>query len=740
MARKKKNSKLFSDKVASFLSNKRLVLGLVFLFLFLIFISLISNRMGIVGDAFSNLTFLLIGLGAYYILPLLMIHIIISLTGYSKKIPKKKFVLIYVLVLLSLIIIDLNINNGLSFDARLRNSEILSNMGTGGGYIGMIFSYILGKYIGELGIYILSFIILFLSILTYINLSLKDFFEQIFLIVSRGYAIIKNKLSDNNNSRKRIKANPTDKDGNHIVTTKKIDINSEINTPKKEIKIKNYTDEEEMDKQFSLEDFDVEMSAQNPTYKTPPISLLKDYESDKDNYQNEISRNVEAIESTMESFNISGRIVEVNRGPSITSYELQPERGVKVSSIVSLSDNLALSLASSGIRIEAPIPGKSVVGIEVPNKSMETVSMKEILLSQSFASSQSKMPLALGKDVSGSPVVSSLDRMPHLLIAGATGSGKSVCINTIITSILYKSSPDDVKLILIDPKMVELGVYNGISHLAIPVVTNTKKASAALNWAVKEMERRYELFAEKGVRDIGSYKEKFDSNEYENIPYIVIIIDELSDLMMVSPKEVEDYISRLAQMARACGIHLIIATQRPSVDVITGTIKANIPSRISFSVSSQIDSRTILDMGGAEKLLGKGDMLFYPSNFRTPKRVQGAFISDKEIHDIVGYLKENTETQYNQAIVEEIENTDSNKTDIEDEDDRLSEAIDIVLAEDQASISLLQRKMRIGYARAGRIIDQMAEIGVVGPHEGSKPRKILVNNNVLEDGGDDEYS
>lgn len=469
-------------------------------------------------------------------------------------------------------------------------------------------------------------------------------------------------------------------------------------------------------------------------YKFPPIELLKDPEIKKDNsYVSEIKKNAKSIEDTLKSFKINAKVTAVNRGPSVTCYELEPQGGVKVSSIVNLQDNLALSLASSGIRIEAPIPEKSVVGIEVPNKIKDFVAIKEILSSKAFLESNSKLPFALGKDIAGNAVVSSIDKMPHLLIAGATGSGKSVCINTLITSILFKSHPDEVKLILIDPKVVELNIYNAIPHLVIPVVTNPKKASAALAWAVSEMERRYKIFSEHGVRDITSYKDKYSEGEEEKLPYIVIIIDELADLMMVAAQEVEDYIARLAQMARACGIHLVVATQRPSVDVITGTIKSNIPSRISFQVSSQIDSRTILDMSGAEKLLGKGDMLFYPASFMKPVRIQGAYISEKEVENLVSFIKDNSQSSYNKEVIQKIECQETENKKLEEHDELLEEAIDLVIGEGQASVSYIQRKLKVGYARAGRIVDEMEEMNVVGPYEGSKPRKVLTTINPFRE-------
>ena len=466
------------------------------------------------------------------------------------------------------------------------------------------------------------------------------------------------------------------------------------------------------------------------SYVSPSLSLLKSPTINQDtNDKKEILNNARIIEETMSNFGIEAKVIEINVGPTITCYELQPSPGIKLSRIVSLSDNIALSLASSDIRIEAPIPGKSAVGIEVPNKIKTSVFLKEIIVSKEYQEIDSNLPLALGKDVAGNVIVSTIDKMPHLLIAGATGSGKSVCINTIITNILYKSSPEDVKLLLIDPKVVELSVYNGIPHLLIPVVTDPKKATSALSWAVEEMEKRYKQFAENSVRDINAYNSKM-KNKGEQLPKIVIIIDELADLMMVAAQEIEDYICRLAQMARAAGMHLIVATQRPSVDVITGTIKANIPSRISFAVSSQVDSRTILDMSGAEKLLGNGDMLFYPSYYSKPVRIQGAFISDEEVEAIVKSISIKDENQYDLDIIEKLENPKD--VFFDDGDELLPEAISLVVEEGQASISLLQRRLKIGYARAARIVDQMEERGIVGGYEGSKPRKVLITPEELD--------
>lgn len=463
------------------------------------------------------------------------------------------------------------------------------------------------------------------------------------------------------------------------------------------------------------------------SYKFPHINFLnKAVESDKPkNAKKEVMDNAKKLESTLASFGVDAKVVEINRGPSVTRYELHPSVGVKVSKIVNLSDDIALNLASSGIRIEAPIPGKAAVGIEVPNKEISSVFVREIIENDKFKNHPSKVAFALGKDVGGDTIVADIAKMPHLLIAGATGSGKSVCINTLIASILYKASPEHVKLLMIDPKVVELGVYNGIPHLLIPVVTEPKKAAGALNWAVGEMVNRYKTFAQYGVRDIKGFNTLVNADEA--LPEIVIIIDELADLMMVAPNDVEDAICRLAQMARAAGMHLIIATQRPSVDVITGVIKANIPSRISFAVSSQVDSRTILDMAGAEKLLGRGDMLFYPVGEPKPIRVQGAFISDKEVEKIVEYIKTQKEAEYDENIMEKINAEKDSQFDPGDNDELLPQAIEIIIESGQASVSMLQRRLKVGYARAARMIDQMEARGIVGGFEGSKPRQVLIS-------------
>lgn len=479
-------------------------------------------------------------------------------------------------------------------------------------------------------------------------------------------------------------------------------------------------------------------------YEFPPIDLLKKGKQTGGDSDAHLRETAGKLQETLHNFGVNVSITNVSCGPTVTRYELQPEQGVKVSKIVGLTDDIKLNLAATDIRIEAPIPGKAAVGIEVPNANNSTVMLRDLLQSEAFLNCKSKLAFAAGKDIAGKPVITDIAKMPHLLIAGATGSGKSVCINTIIISLLYKASPNDVKLIMIDPKVVELSVYNGIPHLFIPVVTDPKKAAGALNWAVAEMTDRYNKFAQYNVRDLKGYNAKVESiadiedeNKPKKLPQIVIIVDELADLMMVAPGEVEDSICRLAQLARAAGIHLIIATQRPSVNVITGLIKANMPSRIAFSVSSGVDSRTILDMNGAEKLLGKGDMLFYPQGYQKPARVQGAFVSDQEVGAVVDFLsKQNPTTEYDKEIQEKIEavkeTTAADANTANDRDVYFADAGKFIIEKDKASIGMLQRVFKIGFNRAARIMDQLYEAGVVGEEEGTKPRKVLMSMEEFE--------
>ena len=501
-------------------------------------------------------------------------------------------------------------------------------------------------------------------------------------------------------------------------------------------------EEKKEDKKKEVLQLEHAMIVEDEHYEYPPLELLSKAKAKAlKGGAKALTDTATKLQKTLYSFGVSAKVENVSVGPAITRYELKPAEGVRVSKIANLADDIALNLAAETIRIEAPIPGKQAVGIEVPNKEKETVHLREILESKEFQENKSKLTIALGKDVAGNPQLADIAKMPHVLIAGSTGSGKSVCINTIITSIIYNAKPSEVKMVMVDPKVVELSVYNGIPHLLIPVVTDPKKAAGALAWAVQEMDDRYNKFASKGVRDLKGYNKAIEKEGgIGKLPQIVIIVDELADLMMVAAKDVEEAICRLAQKARAAGMHLVIATQRPSVDVITGLIKANIPSRIAFAVSSQVDSRTILDSVGAEKLLGKGDMLFFPSGAPKPSRVQGTFVSDEEVEKIVDFVKSNGTATYSEDILESIEN--NNKTDKElaqeqseddDTDPFLMDAIQTVVETGQASTSFIQRRFKVGYARAGRIIDQMEERGVISGYQGSKPREVLMTLDKLNE-------
>lgn len=495
-------------------------------------------------------------------------------------------------------------------------------------------------------------------------------------------------------------------------------------------KVERLSAEQEADLRGQL---DENMKAIPIPYKFPPATLLAPGKSKKGaDSREELRETAVKLVETLKSFGVEVKLLQVSRGPTVTRYELQPSVGVKVSKITNLADDIALNLAAAAVRIEAPIPGKAAIGIEIPNKEVTSVALRDVIESDEFKNAPSKLSVALGMDITGKAIIGDIAKMPHVLIAGATGSGKSVCINSIITSILYKADPNEVKLMMVDPKVVELGVYNGIPHLLVPVVTDPKKASGALGWAVSEMTRRYNLFAENGVRDLAGYNEVLELDGEDKLPQIVIIIDELSDLMMVAPKEIEDSICRLAQMARAAGMHLIIATQRPSVNVITGVIKANIPSRIAFAVSSHIDSRTILDSAGAEKLLGKGDMLFMPMGASKPTRIQGAFVSDKEVERIVEFIKDTSEASYDEDIKDKINATVGIEPDDADCDELLPKAIEIAVASGSISTSMVQRRLGVGYARAGRIIDQMEARGIISGADGSKPRNVLVSAEDLQ--------
>ncbi|ADL13071.1 DNA translocase FtsK [Acetohalobium arabaticum DSM 5501] len=613
--------------------------------------------------------------------------------------------------------------------------------GRGGGLVGAVILYILRRSLEDLGAYIVLGAVSLIGMLLATDLFLSTLVKQITEYFMELSVKFKNKLNQFKKKlipeKKATKNSETvqEKESSQVKVNKNSKDNKEKQLPKQEKADRSNTEKqnklqvgtEQEIKQPEL--FAEELEVKDNEYILPPLSLLQKVQVGSSAGVNQADGDL--LEKTLDNFGVDAKVGDVSYGPTVTRYEVHPAPGVKVSRISSLSNDIALALAASDVRIEAPIPGKAAVGIEVPNQEQIMVSLREILESDAFQNFDSKLGIALGKDITGKSVVADLSGMPHLLVAGATGSGKSVCINSIISSLLYRGSPDELKLMLIDPKKVELNIYDKIPHLIAPVVTDPKKAASALKWVVQEMENRYELFADSGAKDIASYNRQLSEDEADQkLPYVVVIIDELSDLMMVAADAVEDAICRLAQMARAAGIHLIIATQRPSVDVITGVIKANIPSRISFAVSSQADSRTILDTGGAEKLLGKGDMLFSPVGSQQGTRIQGAFISEKEVKNLVKYIKRQDNPEYAEKLAEIKDKDITIETD--DKDELYEKAVRIAVTE-RASISLLQRKLRIGYTRAARLIDTMEEEGIVGEHRGSKAREVLIDEEELEE-------
>ena len=786
MIKNKKNNKKNSNKknvskrrrTSSETSSGKEIMGLFLIVIGIVFfISLYSQRMGIIGTLIYKLFSVISGSGNF-IIPLLLIFWGILYNIQATKFHMRRYIICSLVIFFCILVfLDGSKEMDMTLIERIIKSTEYMDITRSGGIIGAIFGFFSYKLLGSLGTYL----VLGLIIVASIYFMLKVNIDQIIMFTEdlgeyfedkkKAYEVKKaeKKLKQDEKEKKKIERENLKKEKLELKKAKE-EKTDEVLDFGENLVIKDYSDdnnfenlEEEKSKDIGLidkkdksvekniEDIkDIEIddeevldtikddienkNKEEYTYTYPDTALLDRLKSKGGFSKDEVMEKGRIIENTMRNFGIESKVVAINRGPVITSYELKPAPGIKLSRIVGLSDNIAMALASSDLRIEAPIPGKTVVGIEVPNNEKDAVGLKELIDSNEFKTIKSDLPLALGKDVEGNILISGMEDMPHLLIAGATGSGKSVCINSIITSVIYKSSPKDVKLMLIDPKVVELSVYNGIPHLLIDVVTNPKKAAFALNWAVDEMEKRYLAFAENHVRDLKGYNKKMveEGREDEKLPKILIIVDELADLMMVASKEIEEYIARLAQKARAAGMHLILATQRPSVDVITGTIKANIPSRIAFAVASSVDSRTILDMGGAEKLLGKGDMLFYPSKYPKPKRIQGALISDSEVERVVDFVKNNNEIKTN--LESKIEKAiEDKKIKVDDEKDPLfKEAVELVVNDEQASISYIQRKLKVGYSRAGRIVDQMEEMGIIGPHEGSKPRKLLKTKEEID--------
>lgn len=754
--RKKSNKKSPNRSVVRKIRENKFDLGkfsmLMMIIQVLLFVFILSSNTGILGDVLSDFFAKIFGKFSLAF-PVIVFMTFFAIRRGSYRNNLRRFFLLYLIYLVTLAIFSRAfIRNELAWSIQYSASQ----KAYGGGAVGGAVCFFLVGLIGNLGMYIVYALSIFALIIDLSPLSYGDFFTKVKEVFGAFGRYLRNFYRDLMDSfdkdekedlpRKETKRKEEDLGK---IEERATEANNENLIEEKRKPVKNFDLDSLGDalvnnyksRQVKLSDFNENFRREFGDYNYPSIDLLEDRNEDGGVDDKEIRQRAIAIEETLDSFGIDGKVVQIDVGPTVTCYELKPQRGVKVSKIVNLSDDLALALATSGIRILAPIPGKSHVGIEVPNDKKEVVGLKEIFSSEKFVKSKYKIPFAMGKSISGDVVVSAIEKMPHLLVSGATGSGKSVCINTIIMSILYKHSPNDVKLLLVDPKVVELSIYNGIPHLIMPVITDPKKASSSLFWAISEMEKRYKLFEKNHVRDIVGYKKAQESDDsMENLPYIVIIIDELADLMMTVGAEVEDYITRLAQKSRACGIHLIIATQRPTVDVITGTIKANIPSRISFAVTSQIDSRTILDAQGAEKLLGKGDMLYASSDSMRPVRIQGAFVSDDEVISVVRAIKEGNDTNYDEEAIEKVEETAANNSEMtEDEDELINEAIEVIINEKTASVSMLQRKLKIGYARAGRLIDQLEQRGVVGGYEGSKPRKVLVDRSYLE-GEKNEFS
>ncbi|QEH69257.1 DNA translocase FtsK 4TM domain-containing protein [Cellulosilyticum sp. ST5] len=725
----------------------------------LILIGIFSDKSGLFGSFLKQVFIGLFGVGGYIIPVATMIIGIFYIQGRFDRVVK---LAVYLGSLLFMLIIFFHLlyygeDKSLSL---LSISYLEKASWQNGGYIGAVLSYLFLSLIGLYGTYVILTVLLGVWILVLTQFPVFSWINERFVAYINAHKEKMKATKETNKKKSKaskklskpmsetpsmqdeevtlIASEPHRLDEIPIYDSSVYSENTTRIEDTEETKETKETKEDEPIKAASkvainegtvIEETMAELTKENtvpiPPYQFPPITLLQKGQAiqNKEASKKSLS-NARKLEETLGSFGVEAKVTQIHKGPSVTRYELQPKQGVKVSKIVNLADDIALNLAAPNIRIEAPIPGKAAVGIEVANTTSEMVYLREVIDSDRFLAFPSKLAFALGKDIAGKPIIADIGKMPHILIAGATGSGKSVCINTLITSIIYKAKPHEVKLIMIDPKVVELSVYNGIPHLLIPVVTDPKKAAGALFWAVNEMTKRYNLFAENNVRDMKGYNEK-QIEESAKLPQIVIIIDELADLMMTGAKEVEDAICRLAQMARAAGIHLVIATQRPSVDVITGVIKANIPSRLAFAVSSGTDSRTILDMVGAEKLLGKGDMLFYPVGQSKPIRIQGAFISDQEVESIVNAIKTD-HVVYEEEVIQTLENAAMPiAADDEEEDELLEKAIAFAAEKEKLSISMLQRYFRIGFNRAARLMEALEVRGIVGPDEGSKPRKVL---------------
>ena len=757
-------------------NNKTDIKGIILISLGLILaLAIYTNFAGALSIFARKIIFNLIGILSLG-LPIYLIYFGINLIKFKSNIKYTRKIIgitvIYVIIGLFFATVKIQTVDSIGFSNTLRDILSYDGFNIHGGILCHIIAYPLSMLVGFLGAYIFYITFAIISSVLLMDITLYEVYTEIInKFKSRKKAIRKFKSSNKKASSPSIAIDDSSEDKFIKDINNKIQIldfmrNSEIKDnvdtlPEINIHISeedNTLDEynvelfnnikhsstkhnkgiTESEKSVVTKEIDTMLNTSKENfikiYTYPKLDLLNNNAKSKmkNEDKQDLFDNANKLEDTLMSFGVEAKVLQVTKGPSVTRFEIQPSQGVKVSKIVNLQDDIALGLAASAVRMEAPIPGKSAIGIEVPNKKQTPVFLREVLDSKEFQESTKKISFALGKDITGTCIVGDLSEMPHMLIAGATGSGKSVCINSLIVSLLYKYSPDEIKLLMIDPKVVELSIYNGIPHLLIPVVTEPKKAAGALNWAVNEMDKRYELFTKYKVKNIKSYNQQVDKGFIsEKLPYIVLIVDELADLMMTCPNDVEDYICRLAQKARAAGIHLIIATQRPSVDVITGVIKANIPSRISFAVSSGVDSRTILDQTGAEKLLGRGDMLYSPMGANKPLRIQGAFISEEEVENVVDFIKSSEEeVNYREEIIEHINNenlsSSSHSGDSEENDELLDEAIKLVVEYQQASTSFIQRKLRIGFNRASRIMEELEAKGIISERDGSKPRQVLI--------------
>ncbi|GIN94870.1 DNA translocase SpoIIIE [Siminovitchia terrae] len=764
MAKKKRRSRKTTNKLKKILQFELAGITLIALTL----ISIIE--LGAVGRGISHFFYFL--LGEWYMVGLLATLCIAGFFIIKREWPvflKGRLIGLYLILASILVLAHVKLFGLMNKEGMLTNQSVIKNTyhlfmqiikgeastnDLGGGMIGAVFFSGFYLLFDATGTKIISFFLILVGIILITGKPMGEFVEKAVkkssVFIKGQWALFLKDLKDMKEERKARREAKKQEDGEGrenaekppiIVEPQQVNIHTDepiepiISSFSEKNSHSKGKEDESLEPDTSADEMNLApnltfIEMENEDYELPPSTLLsRPKTTDQSNEYKLIHANAAKLEKTFQSFGVKARVTQVHLGPAVTKYEVHPDAGVKVSRIVSLSDDLALALAAKDIRIEAPIPGKSAIGIEVPNSEIAVVSLREVLEAKEHQKPEAKLQIGLGRDITGDAVVAELNKMPHLLVAGATGSGKSVCINGIITSILMRAKPHEVKMMMIDPKMVELNVYNGIPHLLAPVVTDARKASQALKKVVSEMERRYELFSHTGTRNIEGYNDfvQRENGEREEkqplLPYIVVIVDELADLMMVASNDVEDSITRLAQMARAAGIHLIIATQRPSVDVITGVIKANIPSRIAFAVSSQTDSRTILDTGGAEKLLGRGDMLFLPVGASKPVRVQGAFLSDQEVEDVVNFVISQQKAQYQEDMIPE----DIPETSQEVEDELYDEAVQLIVEMQTASVSMLQRRFRIGYTRAARLIDEMEARGVVGPYEGSKPRTVLVS-------------